>query len=187
LRPRSCLGGCSVRRRTSGTQFDAWLAGHANTRTVRSIRARPIDLLAEDLAGMTLLPPVPPATGITHRVRLARDYYVRMAGNDYSVHPGVIGRLVDITATLERVTVTCSGQVVADHQRCWARHLTITDPAHVAAAAVLRRHYRQQRTTGGDAGRVRTHRDGHQVPMRSLPDYDALYGVDFTTIEEPSS
>jgi len=167
------------------TQFDTWLTGHANTRTVRSIRARPIDLLAEDLAGMTLLPPVPPATGICHRVRLARDYYVRVAGNDYSVHPGVIGRLVDITATLDQVIVTCAGQVVAQHQRCWARHMTLTDPQHVAAAAVLRRHYRQQRTIA-DAGRVRTHRDGHLVPMRSLPDYDDLYGVDFTSIGESS-
>ena len=119
-------------------------------------------------------------------MRLARDYYVRIASNDYSVHPAVIGRLVDITATLDQVVVTCAGQVVAQHQRCWARHMTLTDPQHVAAAAQLRRRYRQQQTAG-NSGRVRTHRDGHLVPMRSLPDYDALYGVDFTTIEESSS
>ena len=63
--------------------------------------------------------------------------------------------------------------------------MTLTDPQHVAAAALLRRHYHQQRTTG-DSGRVRTHRDGHLVPIRSLPDYDDLFGVDFTVLGEPS-
>ena len=29
----------------------------------------------------------PPAVGLTNRVRLGRDYYVRVAGNDYSVDP----------------------------------------------------------------------------------------------------
>lgn len=162
------------------TQFDSWLAGHANTRVVRSIRARPVDLLAEDLAGMTVLPPSPPVTGIGHRVRLGRDYYVRVASNDYSVHPGVIGRLVDITATLEQVRVSCDGVIVADHPRSWARHITVTDPTHVTAAAGLRRHYRQQGATAA-SGRARTHRDGLLVPIRSLPDYDDLYGVTFTT------
>ena len=34
--------------------------------------------------------------------------------------------------------VTCEGKVVADHARCWARHQTITDPEHTAAAKRLR-------------------------------------------------
>ncbi len=160
-------------------QFQHWLDTVANTRVVRSTGAAPIDLLAEDLAGMVVLPPSTPVTGIRHRVRLARDYYVRVAGNDYSVHPSAIGRLVDITAGPEQVLVHCGQTVVATHERCWARHATITDPAHLGAAAQLRRDYRQHSTTG--AGRARTHRDGHLVPMRSLPDYDDLYGVTFTT------
>ena len=68
----------------------------------------------------------------------ARDYYVRLDGNDYSVDPAVIGRRIEITADLARVKVTCDGRVVADHERIWARHQTLTDPAHLAAAAALR-------------------------------------------------
>jgi hypothetical protein len=30
---------------------------------------------------------------LTHRIRLARDYYVRVDANDYSVDPRVIGRV----------------------------------------------------------------------------------------------
>ena len=46
---------------------------------------------------MSARPPVAPATGTSSRVRLGRDYYVRIAGNDYSADPAVIGRLVELT------------------------------------------------------------------------------------------
>ncbi|MGC5249722.1 IS21 family transposase, partial [Gordonia sp. DT219] len=50
------------------TQLGAWLP-KANARTVRSLHGRPIDVLDEDLAAMTTLPPAPPQTGLTGRVR----------------------------------------------------------------------------------------------------------------------
>jgi hypothetical protein len=34
--------------------------------------------------------------------------------------------------------VWCEGDLVADHARMWARHQTISDPAHVKAAQLLR-------------------------------------------------
>ena len=67
---------------------------------VRTIKARPVDLLDADRAAMLPLPPVPPAVGWVNRVRLGRDYYVRAASNDYSVDPGAIGQLVDVSTTL---------------------------------------------------------------------------------------
>jgi hypothetical protein len=33
---------------------------------------------------MLVLPPIPPVTGFAARVRLPRDYYVRLGSNDYS-------------------------------------------------------------------------------------------------------
>ena len=92
---------------------------------------RPVDA---DKAAMLALPPVPPATGWRHTLRLPRDHYVRMDGNDYSVHPAAIGRRVEIRADLDRVRVMLRGQLVADHERIWAKHQTITDPAHLTAA-----------------------------------------------------
>lgn len=124
---------------------------------------------------MTVLPPVPPVTGLRARVRLARDYYVRVDTVDYSVDPRVIGRLVDVTATLTRVVVTCVGQVVADHERCWARQVTVTDPEHVTLAKSLRSAYTADRVA---RARGRSHADGHRVQMRALPDYDVLFGID---------
>ncbi len=81
-------------------QLGLWLP-KANTRTVRSLHGRPADFLEQDLAAMTVLPPVPPAVGLTGRVRLARDYYVRVDGNDYSADPSAIGRHVDFATVFD--------------------------------------------------------------------------------------
>ena len=70
---------------------------------------------------MLALPPVPSHVGWRNRVRLGRDYYVRLDTNDYSVDPSVIGRLVDVTADLDRVRVRADGRLVANHARVWAR------------------------------------------------------------------
>lgn len=85
-------------------QLADWLP-KANSRMVRALRARPVDLVAGDRAAMLSLPPVPPAAPFASQVRLPRDYYVRVLGNDYSVDPAAIGRMVDIRADLEDVRV----------------------------------------------------------------------------------
>jgi hypothetical protein len=76
---------------TSPADFNEQLADwlpRANTRRVRSVNARPVDLIAADRAAMSALPAMPPAVGFTTRVRLPRDYYLRVLGNDYSGRPG---------------------------------------------------------------------------------------------------
>lgn len=64
---------------------------------------------------------------------------MRVAGNDYSVEPSAIGQLVEVSTTLDRVTVSRAGRLLAVHDRCWAARQTLTDPAHVESAAALRR------------------------------------------------
>jgi transposase len=156
-------------------QLTDWLAERANTRHLRSIGSRPVDRWATDRAAMVPLPPFAPAVGLTNRVRLARDYYVRIGSNDYSVDPRAIGRFVEVIATPARVVATCAGQVVADHDRSWAVAATITDPAHRETAQILRADLATRRRTQS----TRSHLDGHVVAIRALPDYDALFGVDF--------
>jgi hypothetical protein len=69
----------------------------------------------------------------------------------------------------ERHRVRHGGRLVAEHERRWARGMTVTDPAHVRAAAVLRRAYQQR----------------GQVPLvaepelyRDLADYDRAFGLE---------
>jgi hypothetical protein len=160
-------------------QLSAWLP-RANARTIRALQARPVDLLETDRQAMTPLPPLAPAVGLTHRIRLARDYYVRVDTCDYSVDPRVIGRFVDVTASPTRVQVFCEGQLVADHERSWAKHAVITDQAHVATAHQMRLALAEQRRAQQQAQQsgARRHSDGHPVAIRALPDYDALFGID---------
>ena len=146
-------------------QFGDWLAG-ANRRVVRTTNAAPTDRLEADRAAMLALPPVPPIAGWRSQVRLGRDYYVRIARNDYSVDPTWIGRMVDAYADLEKVQVRLEGRLVAEHPRVWARGLTITDSAHVATAARLRREFQQPRTQADGEGLV-----------RDLADYDRAFGL----------
>ena len=147
-------------------QFTDWL-GVANTRMVRTIGARPADRLETDKAAMLGLPPVPPVVGWRNQVRLGRDYYVRIASNDYSVDPTAIGRMVAAHADLDRVQVRLDDRLVADHPRLWARGLTVTDTAHVETAARLRREFQQPRPRTGPDGLV-----------RDLADYDRAFGLD---------
>jgi transposase len=148
-------------------QLAAWIAV-VNTRPRRALGCAPADRITADKAAMLALPPVPPATGWRSSARLARDHYIRLDSNDYSVHPAVIGRRIEVTAGLDRVRVLCEGSVVADHERIWAWHQTISDPAHVQAARALRR----QR-----AGLLRPVPEP-EVEQRCLADYDAALGVD---------
>ncbi len=152
-------------------QLAAWLA-MVNQRTRRALGCAPTNRIGADRAAMLALPPVPPATGWRSATRLARDHYVRLDSNDYSVHPAVIGRRVEVVADLARVRVICEGQTVADHDRVWARHQTISDPEHVTAARALRRER---------IGLVRPVPEpalDPQVEIRCLADYDTALGLD---------
>jgi transposase len=160
----------SGRSFASPADFNAQLADWlvlVNQRRRRVLGCAPIDRIEADRAGMLPLPPVAPVTGWRNSLRLPRDHYVRLDSNDYSVHPAVVGRRVEVAADLDRVRVWCDGRLVADHLRCWARHQTISDPDHLQAAARLRAE--RAAVTG---------RDDTQVQLRCLADYDAAFGLD---------
>ena len=155
----------------SPADFNAQLAGWlatVNTRWRRHLQCAPADRIAADKAAMIGLPPVAPVTGWHKTARLPRDHYVRLDGNDYSVDPAVIGRRIEITADLARVRVWCDGRLAADHERAWARHQTITDPARLAAARQLRAARRLLAPVTGPAGT--------EVERRDLAVYDAVCG-----------
>lgn len=151
------------------TQFGDWLV-KANGRVVRTIKAAPVDRVEADRAAMLPLPPIPLHLGWRNKIRLGRDYYVRLDTNDYSVDPTMIGRMVDVAADLDRVRVRCEGRIVADHVRVWARGATVTDPVHVEKAAWLRKQFQQPRAVGaaGAAG---------EDLARDLADYDRAFGL----------
>jgi hypothetical protein len=150
-------------------QFIDWLT-RANARVVRTIKSAPVDLIDADRAAMLPLPPIPLHLGWRNKIRLGRDYYVRLDTNDYSVDPGAIGRMVDVAADLDRVRVRLDGRVIAEHARVWARGMTVADQAHVEAAARLRKQFQQPRA-------VATADAGDEDLVRDLSDYDRAFGL----------
>ena len=145
-------------------QLAAWLR-RANDRIHGVLRCRPSDRMAEDRAAMVALPAVLPDPALRFGIRLARDHYVRVATNDYSVHPKVIGRRIEVRVDLEWVVATCGGEEVARHRRSWATHRTITTVEHHRARVALR-----EAARGGPAAEA-------DVEVRDLADYDRALGV----------
>ena len=157
---------------TSPEDFNAQIADWlplANRREVRAL-GRPVDRLVADRAAMLPLPPVAPRVGHTWSGRLGRDYYVRIASNDYSVDPCVIGQPIEVHADLSWVRARAGGRLVAEHARSWGTWATITDPVHRATAAVLRERFRQPRPLVAQPSDL--HRD--------LADYDRAFGINLT-------
>ena len=148
-------------------QLQEWLV-RANHRQHRALGCRPADRIDADRAAMVALPPVAPVVGWRLTTRLPRDHYVRLDANDYSVHPSVVGRRVEVSADATTVQVCCDGKPVARHDRCWARHQSLTDPAHRQAADELRAAHRLASVTP-----IAT-----PVEARDLADYDRMFGLD---------
>ncbi|KAA0098454.1 IS21 family transposase [Mycolicibacterium sp. P1-5] len=152
------------------TQLSDWLASVANVRRHATTRLIPAEAVIADRVAMASLPPVTPATGTTVSTRLGRDYYVTIASSAYSVHPEAIGRMITVTATLDRIRAHCGDRLVADHGRLWGSGGLASDPAHVSAASVLRQQYLHRRSSPGSHLEV-------DVQVADLSAYDAVFGT----------
>ena len=98
----------------SPADFSAQWLSVANGRRLRAIDGRLVDLFGADRPDAGLLP-VPPVIDTVTAVWLGRDYYVRVAGNDYSVDPPAIGQLVDVRISVDQVRVSRAGRALACH------------------------------------------------------------------------
>ena len=138
-------------------QLDAWFA-KANSRTHKTLRARPIDRLREELEVMAGLPEMPD-TSRRWTMRVPPDPHLRFDTNDYSLDPGLVGRRVEVRVDQRTVRAVAldTGEVAADHSRVFAKHRTITALEHARA---LRAGRRQPAETA--------------VEVRPLSRYDAL-------------
>jgi transposase len=141
-------------------QLDRWFSERANRRLHRTLRRRPVDLLAEEHEAMRPLPERAPDTERRWVLRVPADPHVRLDTNDYSLDPDLVGRRVEIRVDQRQVTAVAldTGELACRHQRCFARHRTITALEHARALKAARR-----------GGRAET-----EVETRPLARYDAL-------------
>jgi transposase len=122
-------------------QLDRWFSERANRRLHRTLRRRPVDLLAEELETLRPLPQREPDTERRWTLRVPADPHVRFDTNDYSLDPGLVGRRVEVRVDQHEVTAVAleSGELACRHQRCFARHRTITALEHARALKAARR------------------------------------------------
>jgi hypothetical protein len=146
-------------------QSDAWTADTAWRRYHRRLGARVFEALAVEHAELAPLPDAPPATDRCLEVRVSRDGFVRVAGVDYSLPPGLAGRRVAVRLGLSELAVFCEAREVARHVRSYVPADVVRDAAHMSALAAAQE--AQRRLRGGEP----------ELPAVDLARYDALLGV----------
>jgi len=108
-------------------QLDDWFV-KANARTHKTLRARPVDRLAEELAVMRSLPDRAPDTDRRWVMRVPPDPHVRFDTVDYSLDPGLVGRRVEVRVTQREVIAVAldTAELACRHERVCARNRTVT-------------------------------------------------------------
>jgi transposase len=143
-------------------QLDAW-CDRANARVHRTIRAVPLERLAEEQQRMRPLPRRLPDCDRRTVVRVAQQPFVRVDRNDYSIDPAFAGRRVELRISQAEViaVVLDTGELACQHRRSFAGGLTITDPAH-------------QSELDRQRAKRRGQRHDVEVEIRPLARYDQL-------------
>jgi transposase len=142
-------------------QFDGW-CDRVNQRVHRTIRAVPVERLAEERTRMRSLPERLPDTGRRTVVRVPQQPYLRVDRNDYSIDPVFAGRRVELRVSQSDVmaVVLDTGELACRHRRVFAGGLTFTDPAHQTQLEQQRARRRQRHEV--------------DVEIRPLSRYDRL-------------
>jgi hypothetical protein len=121
-------------------QLDAWFDERANTRTHKTLRARPIDRLIDEHQVMAALQATAPDTDRRWVLRVPPDPYLRFDSCDYSLDPRLVGRRVEARVTDREVLAVAldSGEIACRHARSFAKHRTITALEHARALKAAR-------------------------------------------------
>jgi transposase len=140
-------------------ELDRWIDARANGATHRTLRCRPIDRLGQERERMRPLPERVPDTEVRWVARVPPDPYLRFDTNDYSLHPGLAGRRVEVRVSQREVLAVAldTGELACRHERLFALHRTVTALEHACALRQLR---------GG--------RKEPEVEIRPLARYDQL-------------
>ena len=146
-------------------QLDTWVDERANARLHRTLRERPIDLLAEELGVMAPLPVRMPDLDRRAVERVGQDPYLRIDTCDYSLDPRLVGQRIETRISQTRVLAVAlaTGEIAADHRRSYAKHRTISEPRHQATLEAMRAERLGERPRASD-----------EVERRDLAAYDAL-------------
>ena len=132
----------------------------------RVLGCAPADRVDADRAAMLPLPPVAPVDRLAASPRLPRDHYVRLDSNDYSVHPAVIGRRVEVSPAWTGSRCSATGSWSPTTHRLGAA------PEHQRPGP------RRRRPAAAPRHADPPRPVEPQVELRGLADYDTALGLD---------
>lgn len=144
------------------TQHDTWSAEIAYRRHHRRVGALVGDAWNVERGFLRALPDPLPATDRLAEARITRDGYCRIGDVDYSVPPGLVGRLVQLRSSLTEVVVFHEGQEIARHARSFVPADVVLAPTHARALRLARE------------ARGRLEHSSIEVPAVDLSRYDEL-------------
>jgi hypothetical protein len=125
-------------------QLDAWFDGRANVRFHRGLRARPIDRLPAE--SLRPLPAVLPDLDRREVLRVPPQPYARVDTSDYSLDPAFVDRRVELRVSPAEVSAVAldTGELVARHERTFAKYVTVTALEHKRALEAQREARRRE-------------------------------------------
>jgi transposase len=120
-------------------QLDDWFL-KASARTHKTLRARPVDRLEEELAVMRALPDREPDVDRRWVIRVPPDPHLRFDTVDYSLDPNLVGRRVEVRVSQREVVAVAldTGELACRHERSFARNRTVTALEHARALRARR-------------------------------------------------
>lgn len=94
-------------------------------------RRRPLDLFQEsERAALRPLPSAPYEIAVFARHKVRKDCHVQVLANYYSVPYTLVGQVVTVRRTEERIDVCAAGECVASHARAHGQGVDVTDKQH---------------------------------------------------------
>lgn len=147
------------------TQADTWALEEAYTRVHRRVGGKVRDAFEREVTALAVLPDPLPDTDLRFECRVGKDAYIRVAGSDYSVPPGLVSRRVQVRLSPTALIVSHEGREVRRHGRSFVRH-------------DVRRHPEDERLLRlAQEARGRLERGDRPLDTPDLARYDALLGV----------
>ncbi len=145
--------------------MDTWTCEVAYRRHHRRVGARVGDAWTVEKRFLAPLPDILPDTDRHLETRVAKDAFVRAAGVDYSVPPGLTRRRVQVRLSPTAVRVFLEGRLIACHERSYVPADVVTDPDHVRLLRLARE------------ARASLARGDVPAEVPDLTHYDALLGA----------
>ena len=120
------------------SQSDDWTENIAWGRHHRRVGSKVADALAVERTYLKALPARLPDVTRHLEARVMKDAFVRVAGADYSVPPGLAGRRVAVRLSPNEVVVHLEGAEIARHRRSFVPSDVVLSPAHARALRLAR-------------------------------------------------